>query len=73
MREKNNLLSDETLSKKLIQRWFWLYFFWYLTAPLWYFVRLFISNSPEVSVADFWVMYSIVSLITFLYTYNDLW
>jgi O-antigen/teichoic acid export membrane protein len=73
MTKKTNLLSDETLSKKLIQRWFWLYFFWYLTAPLWYFVRLFISNSPEVSVADFWVMYSIVSLVTFLYTYNDLW
>ena len=34
--------------------------------------RLFISNSPEVSVADFGVMYSIVSLVTFLYTYNDL-
>lgn len=73
MSEKIPLLIDETLSQKLIKRWFWLYFFWYLTAPLWYFVRLFISNSPDVSVADFWVMYSIVSLMTFLYTYNDLW
>ena len=73
MSKNIELLADETLSQKLIKRWFWLYFFWYLTAPLGYIVRLFISNSPEVSVADFWVMYSIISLITFLYTYNDLW
>lgn len=75
MNKKNtvNLLQDESLSQKLIKKWFWLYFFSYLTAPLGYLVRLFISNSPEVSVADFWVMYSIVSLIAFLYTYNDLW
>ena len=72
MKKNIELLADETLSQKLIKRWFRLYFFWYLTAPLGYFVRLLISNSPEVSVADFWVMYSIISLITFLYTYNDL-
>ena len=77
--KKNNwnspatLLKDEALSQKLLKKWFWLYFFWYLMAPLGYLVRLFISNSPNVSVADFWVMYSIISLITFLYTYNDLW
>ena len=73
MSKKVELLADETLSEKLVKKWFRLYFFWYLTAPLGYLVRLFISNSPEVSVADFWVMYSIVSLVTFLYTYNDLW
>ena len=73
MKKDIDLLKDETLSQKLIKKWFWLYFFAYLTAPLWYLVRLLISNSPEVSVADFWVLYSIISLITFLYTYNDLW
>ena len=73
MKKNIELLADETLSQKLIKKWFWLYFFAYLSAPLWYLVRLFISNSPEVSVADFWVLYSIISLITFLYTYNDLW
>jgi len=71
--ENKSLLSDETLSQKLLKKGFWLYFFAYLMAPLGYLVRLFISNSPNVSVADFWVMYSIISLITFLYTYNDLW
>lgn len=73
MKKNIELLADETLSQKLIKKWFRLYFFGYLTAPLGYLVRLFISNSPEVSVADFWVMYSIISLVTFLYTYNDLW
>lgn len=67
------LLSNEPLSEKLINKWFWLYFFWYLTAPLRYITRLIISNSPNISVADFWLMYSIISLITILYTYNDLW
>ena len=73
MKKNIDLLPEETLSQKLIKKWFWLYFFAYLSAPLWYLVRLFISNSPQVSVADFWVLYSIISLITFLYTYNDLW
>ena len=73
MSKNIELLADETLSQKLIKRWFWLYFFWYLAAPFWYFIRLIISNSPDVSVADFWVMYSIISLVTLLWTYNDLW
>jgi len=72
MTKEVELLSDETLSQKLIKKWFWLYFFGYLIAPLWYLIRLIISNSPEVSVADFGVMYSIISLVTFLCTYNDL-
>ena len=73
MKKNIELLADETLSQKLIKKWFRLYLFAYLSAPLGYLVRLFISNSPDVSVADFWVLYSIISLITFLYTYNDLW
>ncbi len=48
-------------------------FFSYLAVPFGYLTRLLISNSPDVSVADFGVMYSIISLVTFLYTYNDLW
>ena len=71
--KKIELLPNEPITKKLINKWFWLYFFWYLAAPLWYITRLIISNSPDVSVADFWLMYSIISLVTLLYTYNDLW
>jgi len=74
MNKKNiELLSNEPLAKKIIKKWFWLYFFWYLAAPLWYIIRVIISNSPDVSVSEFWVLYGIISLITLLYTYNDLW
>ena len=73
MKKNIELLADESLSEKLVKKGFRLYFFWYLAAPLWYLVRLIISNSPDVSVADFGVMYSIISLVTFLWTYNDLW
>ena len=67
------LIKNEPLSQKLIKKWFWLYFFSYLSAPIWYIIRVIISNSPDVSVAEFWVLYGIISLITLLYTYNDLW
>ena len=67
------LIKEESLNQKLIKKWFWLYFFSYLSAPLWYIIRVIVSNSPDVSVADFWVLYGIISLITLLYTYNDLW
>ena len=73
MKKNIELLADETLSEKLVKKWFWLYFFSYLAVPFGYLTRLLISNSPDVSVADFGVMYSIISLVTFLSTYNDLW
>lgn len=73
MNKNTDLLADETLSEKLVKRWFRLYFFSYLAVPFGYLTRLLISNSPDVSVADFGVMYSIISLVTFLSTYNDLW
>jgi len=64
------LLKDEALWKKLIKKWFWLYFFSFLIAPAWYVIKVLVSNS--VSVADVWILYSIVGLITFLNVYNDL-
>lgn len=73
MKKNIELLADETLSEKLVKKWFRLYFFSYLAVPFWYLTRLLISNSPDVSVADFGVMYSIISLVAFLSTYNDLW
>ena len=72
--QENNtdLLQDETLSQKLIKKGFWLYLFSYLIAPGGYLIRLLISNSPEISVADVGILYSIISLISFLNVYNDL-
>ena len=71
--DKNlDLLEDENLGQKLVKKGFWLYLFSYLIAPAGYIVRLLISNSPEVSVADVGVLYTIIGLVNFLNVYNDL-
>lgn len=68
---QKNLLQEETLAHKLISKWFWAYVFVVFTAPLWYLIRLLASNT--LSVADVWIFYWVLSLITLLYSYNDLW
>lgn len=68
---QKNLLQEETLAHKLISKWFWAYVFVVFTAPLWYLIRLLASNA--LSVADVWIFYWVLSLITLLYSYNDLW
>lgn len=65
------LLRNETLASKLIKNWFWLYLFSFLIAPTGYIIKILVSNS--VSVAEVWVLYSIISFITILSTYNWLW
>ena len=71
MKKKSEILQDQPLWEKLIKKWFWLYFFSFLAAPAAYLIKLFVSNS--LSVSDVWVLYSIISLISLLNTYNDLW
>lgn len=71
MNTSSNLLSQETLSQKLVKKWFWAYFFVIFTAPIGYLLRLLVSNT--LSVADVWIFYGVLSLITLLYSYNDLW
>ena len=68
---QKDLLQQETLSHKLISKWFRAYIFVVLTAPLWYLLRLLASNT--LSVADVWIFYWVLSLTTLLYSYNDLW
>ena len=67
---EKNILQRETLSHKLITKWFRAYFFVVFTAPLWYLLRLLASNT--LSVVDVWIFYWILSLISLLYSYNDL-
>ncbi len=43
-----------------------------MIAPWGYLIRLLISNSAEVSVADVGILYSIIGLVNFLNVYNDL-
>lgn len=65
------LLADQPLGQKLIKKWFWLYFFMMITAPLGYFTKLIISNT--LSVEDVGIFYSVIGLIMLLASYNDLW
>jgi len=67
---QKNILQQETLSHKLISKWFWAYVFVIFTAPLGYLLRLLASNT--LSVADVWIFYGVLSLISLLYSYNDL-
>lgn len=66
-----NLLQQETLSHKLISKWFRAYIFVIFTAPLGYLVRLLASNT--LSVSDIWIIYGVISLFILLSSYNDLW
>lgn len=66
-----DLLPDQPLGEKLLKKWFWLYFFAYLAAPAGYLIRVMISKS--VSVEEVGILYSIISFITLISVYNDLW
>ena len=67
---QKNLLQEESLSHKLISKWFWAYVFVVFTAPIWYLVRLLASNT--LSVADVGIIYWVISLFSLLACYNDL-
>lgn len=65
------LNSEESLSEKFIKRGFWLYLFSFVVWPIWYIVKIILSN--DLSVEEIWILYWIVSLVLLLSTYHDLW
>lgn len=64
------LLADQPLWKKLINKGFWLYFFTLFIWPAGYFIRVIISNN--ISVADVGIIYSILWFMWILAAYHDL-
>lgn len=64
------MLNEENLAKKFVQKWFWLYFFTALTGPLGYVIKVVISW--DLQVAEVWLIYWVISLVTLIATYNDL-
>lgn len=66
-----DLLPDQSLGEKLIKKGFWLYFFSYLIAPTGYIIKVLVSNT--MSVSEVWLLYSILSFMILLSTYNGLW
>lgn len=67
---QKNMLQEETLLHKLISKWFRAYVFAIFLSPLWYLLRLLASNT--LSVSDVWIFYWVLSLMSLLWTYNDI-
>ncbi len=63
--------QKETLSEKFVRKWIWLYIFSFLTWPIWYIVKIVLSH--DLTVWEIWLIYWVLSLISLLITYHDLW
>lgn len=63
--------EHKSLSEKFIKKWFWLYLFSFIIAPIWYIIKIIISN--ELTVEEVWIIYWVMSLIMLLSSFNDLW
>lgn len=63
--------QHSTLAEKFLKKWFWLYLFSFIIGPIWYVVKIIISW--ELSVSDVGILYWIISLVTLISAYNDLW
>ena len=60
-----------SLAEKFIKKWFWLYLFTFIVAPMWYIVKITIST--DLSVPDVWLLYWIISLVVLVSAYHDFW
>jgi len=60
-----------SLSEKFIKKGFWLYLFSFIIGPMAYIIKIIISW--ELTVSEVWILYGIISLITMISAYNDLW
>ncbi|MDD4151161.1 MAG: oligosaccharide flippase family protein [Candidatus Gracilibacteria bacterium] len=59
----------KSLSEKFIKKGFWLYLFSFIIAPIGYIIKIIISN--ELSVEEVGIIYSVMSLVTLLSSFND--
>ena len=64
------LLADQPLGHKLIKKWFWLYFFMIITAPVGYITKVIVSNT--LSVEDVGIFYSVLWFVVLVSNYHDL-
>lgn len=63
--------QHKTLSEKFIKKGFWLYLFSFIIAPIAYIIKIIVSWN--ISVEELGILYWIISLITLLAAYNDIW
>jgi O-antigen/teichoic acid export membrane protein len=65
------LLKNESLSKKFITKWAWMYFFALLSAPMSFIINIILTN--DLTKVEFWIIYSVIGFLTFFGTYTDFW
>jgi len=63
--------QHKTLKEKFIKKGFWLYLFSFIIAPIWYIIKIILSQ--ELSVDEIWIIYWVISLMVLLSSFNDLW
>ena len=63
--------QHKTLSEKFIKKWFWLYLFSFIIAPIWYIIKIILSGNLQVE--ELWIIYWIISLVTIIWAFNDFW
>lgn len=62
--------QHDSLAEKFIKKWFWLYFFSFLVAPIGYIVKIIVSW--ELQVDEVGIIYGVMSLMILLSSFNDL-
>lgn len=67
---QTELLAEEELAKKFIKKWFWLYLFTFLSAPLWYIIKIILTR--DLTMNDYGLFQWIISLLVLLAALNDL-
>ncbi len=63
--------QHDSLWEKFLRKWFWLYLFSFLAAPLWYIIKIIISW--DLRVEEIWIIYGVMSLMILLSSFNDFW
>lgn len=63
--------QHNSLAEKFIKKWFWLYFFSFIVAPIWYIIKIILSY--DLQVEEIGIIYWVMSLMVLLSSFNDLW
>ncbi len=63
--------QHNSLAEKFLKKGFWLYIFSFIMYPVSYVIKIILSW--ELSVGEVWIIYGVISIITMISSYNDLW
>lgn len=63
--------QHNSMAEKFLRKWFWLYIFSFIIAPIWYIIKIILSGDLEVS--EIWIIYWVMSLMVLLSSFNDFW